>query len=44
MFLSSGMLNELFSQSHAQWMEVWLQKRTKWKRDVEMGEMEIKAD
>ena len=38
------MLNELFGQSHAQWMEVWLQKRTKWKHDVEMGEMEITAD
>lgn len=44
MFISSEMLNELFGQSHAQWVEVWLQKRTNRKHDVEMGEMEIKAD
>ena len=37
------MLNELFGQSHAQWVEVWLQKRMKWKHNVKMGEMEIKA-
>lgn len=27
-----------------QWVEAWLQKGTKWKHDVEMGNVEIKAN